>query len=582
MHTKPCKRLAHDASPVIILACASLLNLASHFMEVQLIINPDPTTVDYEIEALAVLAEGEMLYVGIDVGKESHHVGLMSKSLLAKHRRFDKCPVSNFPNSREGFDQLLEALRAYAPLGRCVCLKETTGHYGHALGEYLQKQGVTVYTMHVFKRALKNKTDKRDALNLANTAYNQLELDKQPGDTKEQIHHEVPASEAARKLRVLVQRKTELTVDITVRKNRLTAIADEVFPELTEIFVDPNRATALNIREKFPTPAAVVAASMKDLLACRTHTRPSTEGMQKLKDLAAQSIGITDEARLYGLVLEQGQLISELREMQKNLDILETEITAIVEDCREGKILMSTGFIGTMNAAAIIASIGSIARFENPGRLRAFAGWSPNQTQTGTSKDAMALNKGGNKVLKQAIFMATFNALKTDTQLKTKYERLVLRKCNLDLRTGKYVGRMKCVGRICGDVLTLVYVLLKKDYDLLQSLPPGKTPPDPGLYSRELHKKHCLRGKGEVPPVATPIKGIRSEKVDRLCELLAQDPGIKVGELAELAGVSRKTAGKMRKQWLEENLFKQQAAKEVHETAEEIASASTEVIPMQA
>lgn len=140
-----------------------------------MIIHPDPTTVDYEINALAVLAEDERLFVGIDVGKESHHAGLISRSLLDKHKRFDKCPCSNFLNSREGFEQLLEALQAYAPLGRCIVLKERTGHYGHALGEYLQKQGITVYTMHVYKRGLKNKTDKRDALNLANTAYTQLE-----------------------------------------------------------------------------------------------------------------------------------------------------------------------------------------------------------------------------------------------------------------------------------------------------------------------------------------------------------------------------------------------------------------------
>jgi len=472
-------------------------------MEANLIIHPDPTTVDYEINTLPTLAEDERLFIGIDTGKLSHHAGLISKNLLVKHKRFDKCPVTNFLNSREGFERLLEAIKAYAPLERCIVLKERTGHYGHALQEYLQKQGITVYTMHVYKRGLKNKTDKRDALNLANTAYNQLELGLQPGDSIKQIHHEVPASEAARKLHVLVQRRAELTKDTTVRKNRLTAIADELFPELTETFKDPQGASALNVRQKFPTPADVAKASIEELLACRTRTVPGRAALIKLQELAKQSIGITDEARLYGLVLEQGQLIGELREMQKNLDVLENEITAIVEASREGRILMSTGFIGTMMAGSIIATVGNIAKFESPGKLRAFAGWSPSQTQTGTSKDAMTLAKGGNKILKQAIFMSAFNALKGDTEMKAKYDRLVKRKCNLDLRTGKYTGKMKCVGRIAGDIITLVYVLLKKDYDLLQSLPSGAKAPDPTLYDRELHAKHLAQRssrKGDQQP----------------------------------------------------------------------------------
>jgi hypothetical protein len=207
--------------------------------------------------------------------------------------------------------------------------------------------------------------------------------------------------------------------------------------------------------------------------------------------------------------LEQGQLIAELRLMQAHLEALETEIEEIIGDSREGKILMSTGFVAEQGAAAIIAAIGTVARFENPGKLRAFAGWSPKATQTGTSKDAMSLAKGGNKILKQAIFFAAFQAIKDDTELKAKYDRLVVRKCNLDLRTGKYIGKMKCVGRIAGDIITLIYVLLKKDYDLLQSLPPGQEPPDPTLYDRELHAKHLARRSGRKadPETAETAKG---------------------------------------------------------------------------
>jgi transposase len=554
--------MAYDASSVAFPIQCVISILPPILMEEYLIINPDPTTVDYEVNTLAVLTDDETLYIGIDTGKESHHAGLTSKSLLAKHKRFDKCPVTNFPNSREGFEALLAAIQVYAPLDRCIVLKERTGHYGHALGEYLQKQGITCYTMHVYKRGLKNKTDKRDALNLANTAYSQLELGLQPGDSMKQIRHEEPPSEAARKLHVLVQRKAELTVDTTVRRNRLTSICDEVFPELTEIFKDPNNTGGLNLRLKFPTPALVALASIDDLLATRAHTRPSRADYIKLQELAKQSIGITDAARLYGLTLEQSQLIGELREMQKHSDVLEAEIEKIVLESREGKILMSTGFFAAGGAAAVVATIGTVARFENPGKLRAFAGWSPNQTQTGTSKDAMALSKGGNKILKQAIFFAAFQAIREDTELKAKYDKLVVRKCNLDLRTGKYVGKMKCVGRIAGDIITLIYVLLKKDYDLLQSLSPGQEPPEPTLYDRDLHRKHRLRGKDEEPVARLEAPG-EPGKGDRIRQLLKENPGLKVSELVKLTGSSRSATSRIRKEWVEQMMLNKQPAEAV-------------------
>jgi len=144
------------------------------------------------------------------------------------------------------------------------------------------------------------------------------------------------------------------------------------FPELTETFKDPQGASALNVRQKFPTPADVAKAFNR-----RASGVPYTHGtwpccIDKAPELAKQSIGITDEARLYGLVLEQGQLIGELREMQKNLDVLENEITAIVEASREGRILMSTGFIGTMMAGSIIATVRQYCQVRESGKAPGF------------------------------------------------------------------------------------------------------------------------------------------------------------------------------------------------------------------
>jgi hypothetical protein len=43
---------------------------------------------------------------------------------------------------------------------------------------------------------------------------------------------------------------------------------------------------------------------------------------------------------------------------------------------------------------------------------------------------------------------------------------------------------------ITGRLITLIYALLKKDYETLSHLAPGAKPPEPILYDPEIHKRH--------------------------------------------------------------------------------------------
>jgi transposase len=130
--------------------------------------HPDPV-------ALPMLAL-ETLYVGVDVGKKAHVAGFISSTLLIRHQRFEHCPALAFDNSREGFGSLIDRIKTYVPLTQVQALLEVTGHYHRALLQYLQELDIPVYVIHVQKRQEGLlKTDKRDALSLANQLYNQLE-----------------------------------------------------------------------------------------------------------------------------------------------------------------------------------------------------------------------------------------------------------------------------------------------------------------------------------------------------------------------------------------------------------------------
>ena len=170
-----------------------------------------------------------------------------------------------------------------------------------------------MYRMHVQRRpAGVLKTDKRDALRLAIQLYNQLERGVQTVDKLHLARRAHPPTEAAAQLKGLTRHRYELAQESTQRRNKLTAICDELFPELTHIFKNPNLPTALAFRELYPTPQAVATASLISLSAARIGSRPSDASLVHLQELARQSIGTKDLARQRGLVFEQGQLVKYL------------------------------------------------------------------------------------------------------------------------------------------------------------------------------------------------------------------------------------------------------------------------------
>jgi transposase len=437
------------------------------------------------------LLKHEALYIGIDVGKGKHVAGFVSSTLLERHERFEACPVLVFENSRQGFHALYERIHGLAQVEHCFVLMEKTGHYHKPLQQYLQELDIPVYLMHVQEHPKgMMKTDKRDALGLANHLYNQLELGVQFANKTQLVRREVPPTPAAAQLKGQIRHRYELVRECTQRKNKLIAICDELFPEFTQILHDPNLPTALAIRERFPTPHALAIASLTALQEVRGNTRFLSDAkLLELQRLAVDSIGTQDLVRQRGLVLEQGQLIKELRLLSEHVEQLEGEIKTILEEAREGQILRSMG-IGPIQAATIIAAVGSIENFPNAGSLKSYFGWAPVVAQSGKTLDQAAQTHGGNRTIKQMMFLIVATVIRQETEWAILYQRLVQTKCPYDDRRGVRTGKLRVMGRVAGQMIETIYALLKTDTEVLSKVPKGKEPSPPILYDPELHRKH--------------------------------------------------------------------------------------------
>jgi transposase len=448
----------------------------------------------------------ESIYIGIDIGKAKHVAGFLSQTLLERHDRFEACPALVFENSREGFRLLIERIRTYSPLEHVSVLLERTGHYHRALEQYLQELDIPVYVMQVQSRpAGMLKTDKRDALTLANQLYSQLELGVQVANTVQLIRRLVPPTEAAVQLKGLIRHRYELIRETTRRKNKLTAICDELFPELTRMLKDPNAPVALALREQFPTPHALATASLTTLQHLRGGAHSLSDAkLLDLQRLAAASIGAKDLARQRSLVLEQTQLIRELRLLREHVAQLETEIRSIVTQAREGQILLSFPGIGPVIAATIIAAVGSILNFPSASALKSYFGWAPVVVQSGSTLDHTRLTSGGTRTMKQVLFLAVWQAISEhDSEWAKLYDRLVKSKCRYDERTQSYAGKTRVIGRVAGQMTEAIYALLKRDVEVLSKVLPGQEPPAPLLYDPQVHRQHR---QGHYRPLkSTPL-----------------------------------------------------------------------------
>lgn len=452
----------------------------------------------------------ETLYIGVDIGKFRHVAGFLSRTLLARHGRFEGCPTLAFEQSREGFRIFVDRIRELVPLEQATVLLEHTGHYHRLLEQYLLEMDITVYRIHVQERPKGMlKTDKRDALNLANTLYSQLELGAQVADKMQLVRRAVAPTRAAAQLKGLIQHRYELSHHGTQLKNKLTAICDELFPELTQVFHDPNLPTALAFREQFPTPTALATASLSALRALRSRNFPSDAQLLKLQQLARETIGTKDVDRQRGLLVEQALLIKELRLVQELQAFLHTEISAIVTTSREGKILLSIPPIGLTQAATIIATIGNIANFEKAGELKSYFGWAPRLHQTGVSFDRTKLTRAGVRPVKQMLFLMAARATTIDCEWAHMYHRLLPRLAIYDERIKDYRGKLKVIGRIAGQMAVMIFALLKTDQELLSQVPAGQDPPPPMLYDQEIHRRHQEGHYRSLKPGTQPRKIIQ-------------------------------------------------------------------------
>ena len=357
--------------------------------------------------------------VGIDIGSQA-----CTMSCLTMDKRQVIKPTP-FANTAQGLDWLFERLEGLgvAPKQILVGL-EATSRYGENLLQALLKRGYQVCLlhpaqMHAFakQRGMRAKTDQLDATTIARALLS--------GEAR---FGYVPSEQVAT-YRELMRLQHQLSDDVVRYKNEIHALLVVLFPEFTQVFVDPTRPTALAVLKRYPSAQAIARTEVQTLsqflheLAPRHYGRSTAQVLVRLAQ-ASISSGVAIAARSSSLRI----LCDQLEHTQANLEHLQREIDQLLNQDPKATGLLGVPEFGPTTVAVLRAELGDLTRFTRIDQVVAYVGLDLQVKQSGKWKGQTKLSKHGSGRVRRILYLAALRSIHLEASpFGAYYQRLVAR-----------------------------------------------------------------------------------------------------------------------------------------------------------
>ena len=337
-----------------------------------------------------------MMYVGIDVGKHNHEMGIVDNE---GNHVGSSLP---FPNTLEGAQSMLQYLKFMNPSNEdvLVCM-ESTGHYWLSLYSFLQKEEYETVVVNPLQsdsfRKLslrKTKTDPVDSFLLADL----IRFGKYSNTT-------LP-DKTTHALRQLSRFRMSLVETCSDCKRQAIAVLDQVFPEYASLFSDVFGKTSEEILLNYTTPEEILSVDTGKLayiLSKASRGRFGKEKAKELKKAAKTSFGVVYAQDAFPFQLKM--ILKQIKFMEANIKEVEKKMTKMLSET--GDVITTIPGIGSVLGATIVSEIGDVNRFSDCHKLVAFAGLDPSVKQSGAftgTKNHMS--KRGSRYLRRAIWCA--------------------------------------------------------------------------------------------------------------------------------------------------------------------------------
>lgn len=419
--------------------------------------------------------------VGFDTARYGHHVTFLRTDLQPA------CPPFEFPETRPGYDRVLQQFRALVPAGAAVHFHirlDAAGQYATNLEAFLRSlpypKTITVgepARNQDYRKALfpKRKADPVESLCAARFA-----LVEKPSATPDTAAVYYPLREIVHRLQGQVRQSTRLT-------NQLHNLLARVFPELALHTADLKARWVLQLLQQYPTPPRLARAHRSSLADIPYLTE---ELAQTIREQAATTVASFTDDTAATLVLQLvKQLRASLAEEQRLHDLLEVAYRAAPPNH-----LDTIPGVGTATAAVLTAKIVSIDRFAGPAQLVSYFGVFPQEDRSGLDKNGLpkpgrqtCMSRKGNDLARKYLWNAARAGITHNPALRALFRRLRSRGVRGDVALGHCMGKL----------VHLVYAIWKTDRPFNPDHYPWEPrPPAPAVASDEKTAGH----KADVSP----------------------------------------------------------------------------------
>ncbi|WP_434612746.1 IS110 family transposase [Arthrobacter sp. A5] len=362
-------------------------------------------------EVLRLIKDYESIDVfsGVDVGKSNHHAVALDKSgkkLLDKALPQDEAKLRAIIDTLAKNGTLLLVVDQPATIG---ALPVATARAAGILVGYLPGLAMRrIADLHPGEA----KTDARDAYIIAEAARTMPHTLRSIEVADEQIAE----------LSMLCGFDDDLTQQTTATSNRIRGLLTQIHPALERVIgAHLDHPAMAEMLVKYPTPTALKTAGQARVATYLAKFAPRA-GKHWAADiftaLGEQTVVVAGTAGA-GIVLPQ--LAGMLAGLRKARVEGHTRVEALVEAHPLHLVLSSIPAVGIRTEARILTEVVG-KHFATAGHLASYSGLAPVTWRSGTSIRGDHPSRKGNKILKRALFLSAFAALKDPTS-RDYYDR---------------------------------------------------------------------------------------------------------------------------------------------------------------
>ena len=379
-----------------------------------------------------------MIFVGIDVAKETHYAAVMNSDGVVLIEPFP------FSNDASGFSALTDKLSQFNKSDILIGL-ESTGIYSENVISFLYANKFSLAVINPIQTASlrkssirKTKTDKVDTfLIIKSLMVNSYRL-----------YSEQDAKYL--ELKSLCRFRKNLKKSIARLKTQLNGYVNIIFPEYAKFFKSGiHIGTSYSILKSYPSPediAALHLTKLSNLLISSSHGRFGKEEAIALKSLARSSVGVKNRCTY----IQIPHTIAQIELLEQQVDEIDDQIKSFM--LQLNSVVMSIPGIGYIDGAMILGEIGNINRFSNPCKLLAYAGLDPSVYQSGNfNASHTKMSKRGSKILRFALINAAWQLTLHDNTFNDYY----------NLKRSQGLNHYGALGHVAHKLVRVIFKLLK-------------------------------------------------------------------------------------------------------------------------